>query len=245
MARQVWKWEPSPRWVRVFHNGRKVADSKRTMLLIEGGPDINYYFPKEDVDMGALVKSKHTATSGYRGTRRFWHIEVYGKRAENAASTYDPKKNRPDLSDFIAFDWHKVDKIMEEEEQVYNHARSPYHRVDTVPSSRHVEVFVDGVKVADTTRPHLLFETSLPTRYYVPEEDVNHDYLEESDTHSVCPYKGVASYYHIVVNGTRLEDTVWYYPDPIPESPRLKGHLAFWPEKDKRRIKIVIDGEVV
>lgn len=243
MAKQVWTWESSPRWVRIYQNGEKIADSKNVMLMLEGGPDQNYYFPLEDVNQEYLVQSDHTETSGYKGTKRFWHIDVNGQRTENGAATYDPKDNRPDFSNYIAFDWHKVDKIMEEDEVVRHHPRSPYHRIDTVPSSRHVEIFVDDVKVADTHRPFLLFETHLPVRYYVPAEDVNHEYLEASNASSHCPYKGDASYYDLVVGDDRFENTVWYYPDPMPEAPKLEGTLAFWPEKDKR-IRIVVDGEV-
>ena len=68
-------------------------------------------------------------------------------------------------------------------------------------------------------------------------------YLTPSETHSVCPYKGFASYYDLRVNGETYADAVWTYPDPIPEAPKLKGLLAFWPEKDKR-IQIVVDGQV-
>ncbi|MEM9776978.1 MAG: DUF427 domain-containing protein [Chloroflexota bacterium] len=66
--------------------------------------------------------------------------------------------------------------------------------------------------------------------------------MEESDASSHCPYKGDAAYYNLVVGDDRFENTVWYYPDPIPEAPKLKGTLAFWPEKDKR-IRILVDGE--
>ena len=243
MANQVWKWEPTQRWVRAFNNGTKIADSKRVMLMLEGGPDQNYYFPEEDIADGVLIESDHTETSGYKGLKRFWHVETNGQRVENAAFTYvEQKDRRPDFSGYLAFDWKKIDTFMEEDEVVAHHPRSPYHRVDTIPSSRHIEIFVDEVKVADTNRPNLLFETSLPVRYYIPEDDVNFDYLEASDGSSHCPYKGDASYYDLVVNGDRFENTVWYYPDPIPEAPKLKGTLAFWPEKDKR-IKILVDGE--
>jgi uncharacterized protein (DUF427 family) len=136
-----------------------------------------------------------------------------------------------------------MDHWFEEEEEVFLHPHHPYHRVDTIPSSRHVEVFVDGTKIAETTRPFLLFETGLPTRYYLPEADVEKAYLLPSTSHSVCPYKGTASYYTVKVGEDALQDVSWYYPDPIPEAPKLKGLVAFWPEKDRKRVQILVDGQ--
>ncbi len=77
-------------------------------------------------------------------------------------------------------------------EQVRVHARSPYGRVDTLRSSRLVEIRVGGETVARSIRPLLLFETHLPTRYYLPYADVRAEFLEASDTVTECPYKGVA-----------------------------------------------------
>lgn len=243
MSKQVWTFEPTGRWIRAALNGEIIADSKRAMLMIESRGELDYYFPVEDVRLDLLEESEYTETSGYRGTRKFWHVIVNGHVAENAAWTYESKDKRPDFTGYLAFNWKKMDHWYEEEEEVFYHPRNPYHRIDTIPSSRHVEVFVDGVKVADTTRPYLLFETSLPTRYYIPRDDVRMEYLVPTGTQTICPYKGFASYYNVTVNGNTYADAVWTYPDPIPEAPKLKDALAFWPEKDKR-IQIFVDGEL-
>lgn len=243
MAKQVWQFEPTDRWVRAIRQGETIADSKRPVLMIESRGEQDYYFPIEDVQMALLEESDHTETSGYRGTKKFWNLRMNGDLIENAAWSYEPKENRPDFTDYIAFDWGAMDHWYEEAEEVFYHPRNPYHRVDFLPSSRHVEVIVDGVTVADTTNPLLVFETTLPTRYYIPETDVDAQYLVAVDTKTHCPYKGDSSYYHVVVNGKTYENTAWYYPDPIPEAPRLKGTIAFWPEKDTR-IQLVVDGEV-
>ncbi len=239
MTQQPWKWEPTDRWVRVIFNGVAVADSRRARLMIESPRELDYYFPLEDVQQELLLPSDHTETSGYRGVKRFWHLRVGDQTAENAVWSYDPRDKRPDFTGYVAFKWRMMEHWYEEEEEVFLHPRNPYHRVDMIPSSRRVEVRVDGVLVASTTRPLLVFETGLPTRYYLPPEDVQAAYLTPSATHSYCPYKGRASYHHLVVNGERFEDAIWYYPDPIPESPRLRGKIAFWPEKD-RRIQITV-----
>ncbi len=104
----------------------------------------------------------------------------------------------------------------------------------------HVRVEIDGVTIADTTRPRLLFETGLSTRYYIPRADVRMDLLERTDTHTQCPYKGVASYYSAEVGDRVHEDIVWTYPFPIPECPKVEGLLAFWNE----RVDLYVDGEL-
>ena len=150
-----------------------------------------------------------------------------------------PAADGPALAGYFAFDWHAMDAWYEEDEQVYVHARDPYKRIDVCHSSRHIEVFVGGEKVADSRRPRLLFETGLPTRYYLPKEDVRMDLLVPSASHTQCPYKGVASYYSIQAGGQLYPDLVWYYPFPIPECPKIENLLAFYNEK----VEIVVDGE--
>jgi uncharacterized protein (DUF427 family) len=145
------------------------------------------------------------------------------------------------LADHVAFYWDRVDAWFEEDDEVFKHARDPYKRIDVLQSSRHVEVFIDGVKVADTVRPRLLFETGLPTRYYIPRLDVRVDLLRPSTTTSVCPYKGVASYHSVALPDRVAEDIAWYYPAPIPEIPKIEAHLCFFNEK----VDIVIDGTPV
>ena len=132
-----------------------------------------------------------------------------------------------------------MDEWYEEEEQVFVHPRDPYHRIDVLQSSRHVRVEVNGEVVAETQRPMVLFETGLPPRYYIPEEDIRMELLEESEETTRCPYKGVASYYSVEVGDERVEDLVWYYPEPIPEAARIKGLLCFFNEK----VDLEVDGE--
>jgi uncharacterized protein (DUF427 family) len=101
------------------------------------------------------------------------HLKRGDHFIENAAWTDDLHESRPDLTKHIAFRWNAMDQWCEEEEEAFLYPRNPYHRVDTLPSSRHVEVIVDGVKVADTTSPYLLFETGLRTRYYISGQDLD------------------------------------------------------------------------
>ena len=122
-----------------------------------------------------------------------------------------------------------------EEEEVFVHVRDSHKRVDVLESSRHVVVSVNGETLADTRHPRLLFETGLPTRYYVPPEDVRMDLLRPSEKHTQCPYKGTASYW----SAEGEEDVAWYYPEPIAEQPKLAGLIAFFNE----RVDIEVDGE--
>jgi uncharacterized protein (DUF427 family) len=103
-----------------------------------------------------------------------------------------------------------------------------------------VRVEVAGVTVADSRRPTLLFETMLPPRYYLPREDVRTDLLTPSDTTSICPHKGEASYWSIHVNGVVVPDAVWSYRDPIPENPRIRDLFCFFNE----RVDVTVDGQL-
>ena len=85
--------------------------------------------------------------------------------------------------------------------------------------------------MADTTRAHFLFETGLPTRYYIPAEDVRMDLLTPTDTKTRCPYKGTASYWTARIGEETFDDIVWAYPDPVPECPKIKDLMCFYNEK--------------
>ncbi len=245
MAKQVWKFERTDRRIRTQLNGETIADTTHAMLMIESNYELHYYFPVNDVKMDFLEKSDEIKSSGYKGDAQLWHVKVGDKVAENAAWTYpETKENRPDLSGYIAFQWSAMDAWFEEDEEVFLHPRNPYHRVDAMQSSRHVKVVVGGETIAETSHPHLLFETNLRTRYYIPKEDVRMDLLTHTDTTSICPYKGTAEYWSVKVNGDSYNDIVWSYPDPIPEMPKIKDLVAFWTEKTND-IELYVDGELV
>ena len=95
------------------------------------------------------------------------------------------------------------------------------------PSSRRVRIEVDGIVVAESRRCVFLFETGLPTRYYMPIEDTRREFLAQSDFSTRCPYKGRARYFSLAVGDVRLDDKVWYYPEPVHECARIKGLVSF------------------
>ena len=230
--------EDGAKRVRVQLGGRTLADTRRVKLVWEKPYYPTYYFPAGDVVTDALRPTGDTHRSPSRGTADVHDAVVADRSAPGTVRWYrDPKI--AELADHVTFDWAAMDGWFEEDEQVYVHARDPYTRVDILQSSRHVEVFVAGEKVADSTQPMLLFETGLPTRYYLPKTDVRMDLLTESDLHTECPYKGVASYYHVSVDGDTHENLVWWYPFPVAESQKIAGLVSFYNEK----VDIAIDGE--
>lgn len=64
--------------------------------------------------------------------------------------------------------------------------------------------------------------------YYFPPDAVRREFLRPSATHSTCPWKGEASYYHVMVDGRENRDAAWYYPEPSNEARRITGYIAFW-----------------
>ena len=124
-----------------------------------------------------------------------------------------------------------MDAWYEEEERVYAHAHDPYTRVDVLPSSRHVRIVLGGVTIADTRRPQLVLETGLPTRYYIPEQDVRMELLEPTETTTHCPYKGKATYWSAKIGERVFKDIVWSYRDPLPACSPLARSLCLFNER--------------
>jgi uncharacterized protein (DUF427 family) len=235
-------FEPTARRIRIEFNKVMVADTTRAMIEIET-PIPTYYLPITDVRQGLLTPSDHTQFDPRRGNARFWSITVGERRAENAVWNYpEPLPEAPPLAPYAAFKWDVVDHWYEEDEEIFRHPRNPYKRVDAIRSSRRVQVVVDGIVVADTRRAVFLFETGLPTRYYIPPEDVRPDILGPSERRTQCPYKGIAAYHTVTIGNERHADLVWYYPDPIDECRKITGLLAFFNERVEA---IRVDGEVV
>ncbi|MBW3619493.1 MAG: DUF427 domain-containing protein [Actinobacteria bacterium] len=233
--------EDSPRRVRVVVAGETVAESSRTKLLHESGLLPVYYFPEEDVRTELLEPTDRTTHSGLKGDASYWTIRAGDAVREHAVWGYpEPLPEAPPLGGSLAFAWDAVDEWWEEAERIGVHARDPYHRCDVIRSDRHVVVRVGGEVVADSRRPSILFETGLPPRFYLPEDDVEVGLLEPSGTETSCPYKGTTSrYFTVVAGGERLEDLAWVYDDPRDEVRGIAGLLAFYNEK----VDLEVDGE--
>jgi uncharacterized protein (DUF427 family) len=153
-----------------------------------------------------------------------------GARGEVAFRPDDPALGGRVVLHWDPFEW------VEEDQPVVVHAHDPFSRIDVLRSSRHVRVDVGGVTVAESTRPTALYETGLPTRWYLPREDVRMDLLTPSDFHTACAYKGTASY----LSAEGGPDVAWYYPDPLHEAMPVKDLVSFW-----RAAEVYVDGERV
>lgn len=138
------------------------------------------------------------------------------------------------IRDYVAFYWNALDRWLEEDEAIRVHPRDPLTRIDVLDSRRRVRVVLGDAVLAESTRARFLFETGLPARYYLPREDVRTAALTPSETHTDCPYKGTASYWHVEVDGRRAADAVWSYPQPLPEAARIRDYLCFYPERVDR-----------
>jgi uncharacterized protein (DUF427 family) len=231
----------SPKRVRVWLGGCCIADSRRVMLLREPGRSPVYYFPESAIRASVLQASPLTRHCPRKGRISYRHVACGETRRENAAwNCPEVCRDGISLSGHIAFDWDAMDAWYEEDEQVFVHARDPFTRIDVLQGSRHVQVMHRGVRIADSRRPVLLFETGLPTRFYLPGPDVRLDLLIPSDTLTRCPYKGEARYYSMRAGGTVAPDLFWTYPCPAAEVAKIAGLLAFAGEQvDQLRV----DGE--
>jgi uncharacterized protein (DUF427 family) len=229
--------EPGPKRVRAFVGGQPVADTIHPTLVWEVPYYPTYYFPAADVDMALLSKSGRTEHSPSRGTATYFDLTIGERVVHDAAWIYEDSPIEP-LRELVRFDWAAMDAWFEEDEEVYTHARSPYTRVDILSSSRHVQVLLDGVVVAESTQPRLLFETGLVTRYYLPLTDVRMELLRPSPTITHCPYKGTATYWSVDVGGHVFEDLLWTYETPLPESQKIAGLVSFYND----RVELVVDG---
>ncbi|MDQ3729387.1 MAG: DUF427 domain-containing protein [Actinomycetota bacterium] len=204
--------EPTPRWIRVRAGDQWIADSRNALLYVRYGPGTlpTYCFPDEAVNKVAVESLPDGAAHRFGG----------GDPAE--------------LEGHWTFAWDGRVRWFEEAEEIFVHARDPLHRVDAVASERHLIVEIDGVRLAESRRAHALFETALPTRWYLPPEDVRQDLLSPSDLKTQCPFKGAAKFFCYAE-----KDIAWTYDDPIAECPSIAGLIAFFNEA----VDLTIDGE--
>jgi uncharacterized protein (DUF427 family) len=229
--------EQGAKRVRAYLGAEPVVDSIRPVLVWEKPYYPAYYFPVADVRTDLLEADGGVAHSPSRGNGRSYTIRAGGKEAPAAALRYEDSPIEQ-LRDLIRLDWGSMDAWFEEDEEVFTHPRDPYKRVDILASSRHVRVEVDGVTVAESASPRLLFETGLPVRYYLPKTHVRIDLLIPTESETHCPYKGQAQWWSVRAGDTVHQNLAWSYPTPLPESQKIAGLVAFYNEK----VDIYVDG---
>jgi uncharacterized protein (DUF427 family) len=223
--------------LRALVGGQVVLDTRRPLMVWEHPYYPTYYVPADDL-LADVAPTGATERTPSRGVGHVCDLVVEGRRVPAAALVY-PEPELEAIRDHVRVSWDAVDGWFEEDEEVFVHARDPYKRVDVLPSSRHVVVEVDGVRLADSSRPTMVFETMLIARTYLPALDVRQDLLVPSETVTRCPYKGTAAYLHLRAGEVAVDDVAWTYRFPVRESAGIAGLICFHDEK----VDVIIDGE--
>ena len=202
--------EPVPRRIRARIGKEIVVDTTSAVYVWEHDKFPVYYVPLTDVSTGQLSKD----------------------------ALVTPKTKN--LRNLVKVKWDAVDAWYEEDEEVFVHPRNPYARVDALRSTRRVRVELDGVVLAESGSPVLVFETGLPTRYYLNQTDVNFQHLDPSDTVTSCPYKGTTTgYWSVRTKSGSYPDLAWSYAFPTRELLPIAGLIAFYNEK----VDLTVDGK--
>lgn len=228
--------EPAPRRVRGYVDGQVVFDTENAKYVWENAFYPAYYIPIADVRRELLIDEGHHQKVQF-GPSRMYSLNAGGRTQPSVARLFDADGGGP-AAGLARFEWDSVEWY-EEDEPIVGHPRNPYVRIDALRSRRHVTVALNGVLLADTHCPVLLFETGLPTRYYIDRSAVVMEHLQPSDTTSLCPYKGVTTqYWSAQTPSGVLSDVAWAYDYPLPEAAQVARMVAFYNEK----VDIAVDG---
>ena len=233
------RFERSPKRVRALVGGQAVFDTREALLVWEHPYYPTYYVPADDVhaELVEAADPSGRTTHAALGAARVLDVRI-GEQLRSGAALAFPHAADDALRRMVRLKWDAMDEWLEEDEPVYVHPRDPYKRIDILASSQHVRVVVDGVTVADSRQPRILFETSLPPRYYLPPPDVRMDLLVPTDSVTRCPYKGDATWWSLEADGRTYDDLAWMYRAPTPESQKIAGLVAFYNE----RVDLHLDG---
>jgi uncharacterized protein (DUF427 family) len=233
--------EPVPRRIRAFLAGQAVVDTTDARYVWENSSYPQFYIPLADVRPDALV-DEGTVEETTRGDAKRYGVRVGDVSRPSAATVLSAAKVEG-LDDTVRFSWSAFDAWFEEDEQVFVHPRNPYTRVDALRSTRRVRIELHGVVLAESSAPVMVFETGLPTRYYLDRTDLDFSRLLPSDTVTACPYKGTTSgYWSARVDDRTHPDVAWTYSFPTRELQPIAGLVAFYNEKvdtfvDGRRLE--------
>lgn len=232
--------EPAPRRVRATLGGAVVFDTTRALYVWEWPHYPQYYIPLDDVQQELLVDEHHPQPV-HRGQTQL-HSLVVGEFVRPSAARVYVDSNVAGLKQTVRFEWSALSHWYEEDEEIFVHPRDPYTRVDSLRSNRHVRVELGGAVLAESPAPVMVFETGLPTRYYVNKTELNFAHLVASDTVTSCPYKGTTTgYWSVKVGDTLYPDLAWTYDFPTRELLPIAGLVAFYNEK----VDVIIDGKLL
>ncbi|KAI1385535.1 DUF427-domain-containing protein [Hypoxylon trugodes] len=234
----------TPRRVRILYNGVYIADTTSAVYVWEHEYYPYFYVPKSSVKEGVLHPSQHSNDAAFQTAT----LRV-GDRSTDRVLIFADKgiaEKGKELEGLVRFEFGAVDAWFEEDTPIYVHPKDPFRRVDVLHSTRPIEVHVNGIVVAKAESSFHLYETGLPCRYYLPPTAVDRKLLRESDMATACPYKGIASYFDLVLDDgdkDRFKDLIWWYRSPNLECAQIAGALCFYHEKEE--VEILLDGEVV
>lgn len=246
---------PTASRIRAMVGAETVVDTTRALLVWEPRRIVpSYAVPIEDVKAAltpaaapeaeekprpfgdgppVLTPSTPFAVHSCPGETR----TIQASTRELGAAGFSPSD--PDLAGYLVLDWAAFDRWMDEDEDLFAHPRDPFKRIDTRGSSRHIVIEIGGKTAAESRRPTLLFETYLPTRYYLPVQDVDLNLLSSTDTRTACAYKGVAEYW-AAAGDTELRDVAWTYRHPLHDAAPVTDMIAFFNE----RVDVTVDGQL-
>jgi uncharacterized protein (DUF427 family) len=249
------RYEPIEKRIRAVLAGHTVVDSERAVLVWEPKRVVpNYGVPLEDI-AGEPGRAAASAVPGKSppapadapqlGDRPVYDpsvpfsvhtgegepLDIHVTGADRPAAGF--RLSDDALPGYVVLDFDSFDEWYEEDERNVGHPRDPFHRIEIVHSSRHVRIEHDGVLLAESRSPYLLFESMLPVRYYLPPEDLVAGLLRPSATRTLCAYKGQASYWSV-----DEDDVAWSYPQPLREAAEVRDRIAFFNE----RVDVVVDG---
>ncbi|AQU70494.1 DUF427 domain-containing protein [Streptomyces niveus] len=232
--------EPVARRIRAFLAGRTLFDTVRAVYVWEWPGYPQYCVPAEDFTEGVLVDEDHTQKLSLGVARR--HGLRIGEAARPGSARLWTEEVPPGLAGTVRIDWAAPDAWFEEDEQVFVHPRSPYTRVDALRSSRTVRVELDGEVLAEAPSTVMVFETGLPTRYYLDRLHTDLTRLVPSDTVTACPYKGTTSaYWSATTKAGSHADIAWSYDFPTRQLAPIAGLVAFYNEQ----ADIFLDGRAL
>ena len=228
---------PVPRRIRGTKGGETLVDTTRALYVWEWPHYPHYYVPRADVNIEAFVEGDAITTP--QGKAR--HLALKDGAVERRpAARVITASAIAGLADTVRIEWSALDHWFEEDEEVFVHPRSPYKRVDALRSNRTVRVELNGSVLAQAPSCVMVFETGLPTRYYVDPTNVRFAYLTPSATRTQCPYKGKTDgYWSATVRDASVADVAWMYTYTTAAMTAIAGLVAFLNEK----VDIFIDGE--
>lgn len=229
--------EPVPRRVRAVKDGVTVVDTTSALYVWEWPAYPQFYVPAADVRTDLLRPEAETEQTS-RGTAT-WQALDTGTGVTPRAARRLTEAALPRLADTVRFEWEALDAWFEEDEEVFVHPRSPYSRVDALRSTRHVVVELDGVVLAESHAPVTVFETGLPTRFYLDRTSVHWEHLVPIPLRTACPYKGrTTGYWSARIGDTTHDEIAWCYDFPTRQLLPIAGLVAFLDEK----VDVTVDG---